>query len=219
MVELWWSEARRHQVLPLDDRFRERVADSSRPPASERRDVYRYFPGTAPIPNQALPITLNCRHAFTAWLTLDGADDHGFLVGQGSELSGWALFVKDGRGVYVSNCVQVAVCELRTASPLPIGREFSLRVEYEPLDIGLGTVRLRVDGEIVGTSERVRTAPLGYSNALEGLQIGRSWATPIAFEHYRGSYPFTARLRLLELQTDPTTQLCRSSFADPGETR
>ena len=219
MVELWWSEARRHQVLPLDDRFRERVADSSRPPASERRDVYRYFPGTAPIPNQALPITLNCRHAFTAWLTLDGPDDHGFLVGQGSELSGWALFVKDGRGVYVSNCVQVAVCELRTASPLPIGREFSLRVEYEPLDIGLGTVRLRVDGEIVGTSERVRTAPLGYSNALEGLQIGRSWATPIAFEHYRGSYPFTARLRLLELQTDPTTQLFRSNFADPGETR
>lgn len=217
MVELWWDEARRHQVLPLDDRFRERVADSSRPSASEPRDVYRYFPGTAPIPNQALPMTLNCRHSFTAWLTLDGSEDHGLLVGQGSDLSGWALFVQDGRGVYVSNCVQVEVQELRTASPLPIGREFSLRFEYEPLDIGYGKVRLRVDGEIVATAERVRTAPMGYSNALEGLQIGRSWATPISYEHYRGAYPFTGRLRLLELETDPATQIRRSNFADPGD--
>ena len=217
MVELWWAEARRHQVLPLDDRFRERVADSTRPPASQLRDIYRYFPGTSPVPNQALPVTLNCRHAFTAQVMLERPDDTGLLVGQGSRLSGWALFVRNGKGVVVSNCVQVELTELQTRSALPVGREITLRYEYEPVGIGVGNVRLLVDGEVVASREGVRTAPLGYSNATEGLQIGRSWGTPIAYEHYEGSFPFTGRLRVVELETDPTSQIQRSSFADPGD--
>ena len=68
-------------MLPLDDRFRERVADPTRPLASQQRDLYRYFPGTSPVPNQALPLTLNCRHSFTAQLALNRADNQGFLVG------------------------------------------------------------------------------------------------------------------------------------------
>ena len=55
LIELWWHEARRHNVLPLDDRGRDRFIDPTRPAASEDRDVYRYFPGTSPIPNPSLP--------------------------------------------------------------------------------------------------------------------------------------------------------------------
>ena len=146
-------------MLPLDDRFRERVADPTRPLASQQRDAYRYFPGTSPVPNQALPLTLNCRHSFTARLMLNRADDQGFLVGQGSELSGWALFVQDGHGVYVNNCVKLNVSEVRTSATLPVGREFSLGYEYEPVDIGFANVRLLVDGQVVAIGERVPAAP------------------------------------------------------------
>ena len=116
MVELWWQEARRHQVLPLDDRFRERFADPNRPSSSQHRDVYRYFPGTSPVPNQSLPLTLNCRHSFTARLVLDRAEDQGFLVDQGSGLGGWALFVKNGNAVYVNNCMKLHFSELNIAT-------------------------------------------------------------------------------------------------------
>ena len=217
MVELWWQEARRHQVLPLDDRFRERVTDPTRPSASQQRDVYRYFPGTSPVPNQALPLTLNCRHSFTARLALNRADNQGFLVGQGSELSGWALFVQDGHGVYVNNCVKLHVSELRTSVALPVGREFSLGYEYQPVDIGFANVRLLVDGQVVAIGERVPAAPMGYSNVIEGLQVGRCWSTPIAYAHFRDSFPFTGSLRVVELRSDPASQLRRTNFADPGD--
>ena len=78
-------------------------------------------------------------------------------------------------------------------------------------------MRLLVDGEVVMSREGVRTAPMGYHNAIEGLQIGHGWATPIAYEHYGGSFPFTGRLRVVELETDPASQFHRSSFADPGD--
>ena len=206
-------------MLPLDDRFRERVADPTRPLASQQRDLYRYFPGTSPVPNQALPLTLNCRHSFTARLVLNRADNQGFLVGQGSELSGWALFVQDGHGVYVNNCVKLHVSELRTSVALPVGREFSLGYEYEPVDIGFGKVRLLVDGQEVAIGERVPAAPMGYSNSIEGLQVGRCWSTPIAYAHFRDSFPFTGSLLVVELRSDPASQLRRTNYADPGDAK
>ena len=45
LIELWWNEARRHNVLPLDDRGRDRFIDPSRPAASEDRDVLPLLPG------------------------------------------------------------------------------------------------------------------------------------------------------------------------------
>ena len=206
-------------MLPLDDRFRERVADPTRPLASQQRDLYRYFPGTSPVPNQALPLTLNCRHSFTARLALNRADDQGFLVGQGSELSGWALFVQDGHGVYVNNCVKLHVSEVRTSVALPVGREFSLGYEYEPVDIGVGSVRLLVDGQVVAIGERVPAAPMGYSNSIEGLQVGRCWSTPITYAHFRDSFPFTGSLLVVELRSDPASQLRRTNYADPGDAK
>ena len=148
---------------------------------------------------------------------LERPEDEGLLVGQGTEFSGWALFVQGGKGVYVSNCVKVALDQVRTPESLPVGREFALRYEYEPVDIGVGTVRLLVNGAVVASREGVRTAPMGFSNVTEGLQIGRGWATAIAYEHYSGSFPFSGTLRVVELQTDPTSQLQRSNFLDPGD--
>lgn len=217
MVELWWQEAHRHQVLPLDDRFRERFADPKRPSAHEKRDVYRYFPCTSPVPNQALPLTLNCRHSLTARLALNRADNQGFLAGQGSGLSGWALFVQAGHGVYVNNCVRMHVSELRTPIALPVGREFSLGFEYEPVDIGFGHVRLLVDGQVVASSERVPTPPMGYTNLSEGLQVGRCWSTSMAPAHFLDSFPFTGRLLVVELRSDPESQLRRTNYRDPGD--
>ena len=49
MVERWWAEAERNQVLPLDNRpFSELVF--GRPPRSRPRARYMYWPGRAPVP-------------------------------------------------------------------------------------------------------------------------------------------------------------------------
>jgi arylsulfatase A-like enzyme len=205
LVQLWWHEARRHQVLPLDDRGRERFYDPTRPGASEQRDVYRYFGGTSPVPNPSMPVTLNCPHSYTAIFTLDDADDHGLLVAHGGSLAGWALYVRDRRAVYVNNRLQLSTFVAQTTE-LPVGREVAVRYEWLPVGVGVGSVRLLVDGQVVSETHNVETTPRGYSMVQEGLQIGRSWGPSVSVDHYRSAFEFTGRLRHVELRTDPTRQ-------------
>ena len=207
LIDLWWDEARSHNVLPLDDRGRDRFIDPKRPAASEDRDVYRYYPGTKPIPNPSLPRILNARHAITAHVTLQSADDEGVLASQGAELGGWVLFLQNGRPRYVNNVLRMEFTEVAGAEPLPVGREVAVRVEYEPIEQGWGTARLLVDGEEVGRNERMRIAPMGFSMVQEGFCVGESWGPPVAYEDYEGAFPFTGSLRCVELETDPDSQV------------
>jgi arylsulfatase len=207
LIELWWQEAREHNVLPLDDRGRDRFIDPTRPAASEDRDLYRYFPGTTPIPNPALPRILNCRHALTAHVTLQTPADEGILACQGAELGGWTLFVQDGRPRYVHNVLRIEFTEVAGTDPLPVGREVAVRMEYEPIEQGWGRARMLVDGAEVGVNERMRIAPMGYSMVQEGFAVGRGWGPPVAYADYEGEFPFTGTLRCVELETDPSSQV------------
>jgi arylsulfatase len=205
LVELWWHEARRHNVLPLDDRGRDRFIDPTRPRAGEDRDVYRYYPGTSPVPNPSLPIILNCPHSFTVYVTLDRPDDHGLLVSHGANLAGWALYVRDRRVTYLNNHLKLDLAELTTPE-LPVGREVAVRYEWEPVVAGVGHVRLFVDGDLAAGADDVKSARRGYSMVQEGLSIGRSWGPPVSEQHYHGAFDFTGTLRVVELRTDPSRQ-------------
>jgi len=206
LVELWWTEARAHNVLPLDDRGRERFIDPTRPAASERRDVYRYYPGTSPVPNPSIPVILNCPHSFTARFRLEHPDEGGLLVSQGGNLAGWAFFVNDGVAVYANNNLKLGTASVATP-PLDVGRDLEVEFRWQPVEVGLGDVTLLVDGEVVAEHPAMATAPMGYSMVQEGLQIGRSWGTDIVPEYFTGPHPFTGRLDVVEMRTDRAAQL------------
>lgn len=206
LIDRWWEEARAHNVLPLDDRGRERFIDPTRPTASRTLDVYRYYPDTTPIPNPSLPIILNCPHSFTVRFAMDRADDAGLLVAHGGSLAGWALLVDDGRALYVNNHLGLETTELRS-STLPTGVDVELRYEWQPTAVGRGIARLFVDGTLDLEQHDVPTAPLGYSMVQEGLQIGTSWGPPVSLSHYERSSTFTGRIQVVEMRTDPSRQL------------
>ena len=170
LVDLWWNEARRHNVLPLDDRGRERFIDPTRPTASEDRDVYSYYPGTTPVPNPSLPLILNCRHSITARVTLASEADEGILVCQGAQLAGWSLFVQDGCARYMHNVLRIECTELVSPEPLPVGREIAIRVEYEPIEQGWGRARLMVDGEEGGAKRTHANSTDGLLDGARGIQ-------------------------------------------------
>ena len=206
LIELWWDEARRHNVLPLDDRGRDRFIDPTRPAASETRDVYRYSAGSSPIPNPSLPVILNCPHSFTVRFRLDDADDAGLLVSHGGSLAGWALFVRDREVTYVNNNLKLSIAELSTGE-LPVGRDLSVRYEWHPSAPGVGDVRLYIDDQLAASADDVRSAPRGYSMVQEGLSIGRAWGPPVDHDAYRGAFEFSGTLHVVEMRTDPTRQV------------
>ena len=68
MQDRWWSEASRHNVLPLDWRGVERLNAElmGRPSLSGDRKMFTYYPGQLGLPNDAAPRILNKSWTLTA---------------------------------------------------------------------------------------------------------------------------------------------------------
>ena len=129
MIALWYTEAGKYNVLPLDSRGTMRFADP-RPQFAAARDTYVYYPGTQSVPENVAVKVLNRAHAIT--VDAEFADgDEGVLACHGSNVGGYVLFVQDGRLHYVHNYVGAEELEVSSDGPIPAGSH-ALRYEFEP---------------------------------------------------------------------------------------
>ena len=102
LVALWWEEARRNDVLPLDNRVLEVIAHKH----DHRRiqETYRYFQGGAPVPEWVAVDVRNRSHAIEVTIEVpDGVVPSGTLLALGCALGGWSFQVVDGRLRYLHN--------------------------------------------------------------------------------------------------------------------
>lgn len=220
LIDLWWQEARKYQVLPLDDRGREKAIDPTRPKVMQQRQRYTYYPGTSPVPFGSVPRLIGRQHAIQATLDMPDTKAEGVLICEGAATGGWSLFVKDGHAWYVHNCLHMACYVLRSDKSLLPGRNV-VRFEFDPFnappggatissagrnelsghvaELGRGRGRLLVNGEQAASLDDIRTAPLMYSFVVEGFQIGRNWGTPVAYQHYQGAFEFSGTLQQVEV--------------------
>ncbi len=195
MIETWWTEAERNQVLPVDNRpFSEMVF--GRPSVVASRDRYTYWPGRAPVPESVAVNVRGRPHTITAHITVqsDLAVIEGVLAVQGSVLGGWSFHIAAGRLVYVHNLSGWRL--YRVDAPLPAlgAGDHTLAMRFSP-----PTVELVVDGEVIGTGEVKRTVWSRFSLTGAGLTAG--WAPDFspADEDYRGRFAFTATLHRVDI--------------------
>jgi hypothetical protein len=97
---MFWAEAAKYNVLPLDDRFAERADPSLRPSLIAGRTHFTYFAGAERIPESSSPNVKNKSHVITAVVDEPG---EGVLVAAGGTVGGYTLFVKDGKPTYEYN--------------------------------------------------------------------------------------------------------------------
>ena len=76
LQELFWEEAERYNVLPLDDSKVERMDVSIRPSLTRGRNAFVYYPGQIRIPEGAAPNIKNRSFILTADLDSQGAKDN-----------------------------------------------------------------------------------------------------------------------------------------------
>jgi arylsulfatase A-like enzyme len=165
LVELWWAEAGKHAVLPLDDRIMERfLVPKPRPITSRRRFVY--YSG-AHLPSAAMPDIKDVSYSIVAEVVRLG---DGTVLSCGDRFSGYALLVIDGRLVHDYNAAGHHHV-VRSATAVPTG---AARLEYRFTKTGglCGTGELYVDDSLVGSAEVTRT--LGVHISPTGLTVGRS---------------------------------------------
>ena len=104
MIALWYVEAGKYNVLPLDSRGTARFADE-RPQLSKERQTYVYYPRTQAVPENVAVKVLNRAHSITAEVEIPKGGAEGVLVCHGGNAGGYTLFVKDNKLHYVHNYV------------------------------------------------------------------------------------------------------------------
>jgi arylsulfatase len=204
LQDLFLREARRNQVLPMDDqlsgRFDARTAGRPAPPRS-----IRLLPGAGRLREDAVPSLKNTSFAIRASFS-SGTDTEGVLVAQGGGFGGWSLYVRDGLLTYAYNFGAVTVTHVRAATPLSAGdHEVEVLFSYDGGGLGRGgDVRLVVDGEKVGEGRIEQTLPFFYSMD-QTLDVGLDRGTPVTSDYGsaegRGrGFPFTGLIREVVLQ-------------------
>ncbi len=202
MVERWWQEAERNNVLPIDNRpFSELVF--GRPSAVRERQRYTYWPGRAAVPEEVAANVRGRWHTVTAHVTVPEDADvvEGALAVQGSVLGGWSFhLLRDGRLVYVHNLAGWRSYRIE-GLVAPDGRlaagDHTLAMRFDP-----PTCELLVDGAVVGTGTVDRTVWSRFS--LTGVGLTAGWTSDFspADEDYRGRFACTFPLHRVEIEVE-----------------
>ena len=198
MIGMWYTEAGKYNVLPIDSRGTARIAEQ-RPQIATDRNRYVLYPGTQSIPATAAPKILNRPYSINAEVDIDD-NTEGVLLSMGGNDGGITLYVKDRLLCYAHNFVALNVYTVTSQPKVPDGHHF-LSVEFAPTGkpepkAGKGTpgtVTLYVDGEQVGQGEFPVTTPIRLAQGgamLVGADTGSS-VTPA----YQPPFRFTGTIR------------------------
>jgi arylsulfatase len=201
LQERFWAEAGRYDVLPLDDRFAERMDATLRPSFFGGRREIMLFPGMGRIPEGSAPKTANVDHSMDVIAEIPEAGAEGVLVCLGGDSAGWSLFVDGDRLRYHYNWFTLERYDVVADSPLPRGRVV-LHMEFEcetpEVPGGPAMVRLFYDHRLVGQG-RIEKQVAGRFG-FESLDVGEDQMSPV-YDGYRERLPFrfTGRIERVEL--------------------
>ena len=198
LVELWWAEARKYQVLPLDNRPLAALLAPRR--LVPDRPHHTFWPGGALVPETMAPNLRNRSHSIIA--TLDSVGD-GVLLAMGTTLGGWSFQVFEGRLRYVHNYLGRASRDVLTAPAVLAPGPHEVAFEFETAGDFRGVGRLLVDWEVVGSGEIPRVTPVRYSITGGGMTCG--WEQgPAVGTDYSAPFPYSGSLRCVVVNVGGT---------------
>jgi len=175
LVALWFEEARKYNVLPLNDLVVSELISGGwlfQEPATPSGQ-YTYYPGTSAVPEQSAANTHGV--SFKVLADVDFTEkSQGVIFAHGSRFGGHSLFVKDKTVYYVYNFLGLPP-EYRLSGPAPSSGRHIVGVEFIKEKMGehhevFGTAKLHVDDKEVA-SGALRTQ-MRFSLCGEGLCIG-----------------------------------------------
>jgi arylsulfatase len=203
LQDLFLSEAKKYQVLPIDDRSVERMdpAVAGRPDLMGGRTSLTLYPGAVAMAENAFINVKNRSHSITATIDVPASGVEGVVLAQGGRFSGWSLYVKNGRPVYAYNWLGREHYRVAGSERLPSGQ---VTVKYDFSYDGGGRGRgglgaLLVNGRKVAERRIERTVPNVFSPD-EGATVGMDDETVVTDDYQPLNNRFTGTLRKIVVE-------------------
>jgi arylsulfatase A-like enzyme len=211
MQEIFYAEAEKHDVLPLDNSTLSRW-NSPKPNLTGDRTVFTYSGRPTSIPNSGAPHILNRSYSITAEVDIPKGGAEGMIVTDGGRFGGYGLFlskgelgIRAGKPVFLYNLLDLK----RTvwAGPeLDAGKHtivFDFKIDGPGLGKG-GTGVLSVDGKEVDRKSMEHSTPITFPED-ENFDIGQDTRTGLAMIEYRYDCPFkfTGKLNKVTFEVGP----------------
>ena len=196
MQDIFYLEAKKHDVLPLDNSTLARW-NTPRPNLTAGRTEFTYSGGLTGVPKSGAPSILNTSYTITAEVTIPEGGAEGMIVTEGGRFGGYGLFlskgvlgVNSGRVVFLYNLLDLK----RTTwegPELPAGKH-TIVFEFKSDGPGLGkggTGVLFVDGKEAARNSMEHATPITFPED-ETFDIGQDTRTGVAMIEYRYDPPF-----------------------------
>lgn len=216
MIGMWYVEAGKYNVMPVDGRGTARFAEE-RPQIAIDRKSYTFFPGTQSVPFNAGPRILNRTHSITAEVQIPAGGAEGVLISFGGTDGGVSFYVKDGKLHHMHNYVARDYLHVESQDLVPEGTH-SLRFEFEvtgkpDIATGKGTpgrAQLYIDGKLVGQEEYQLTTPLSMG-LTGGWSVGADPGAPVG-PFYDSPFEFTGTINSVTI--DVSGEVIQDKEAD-----
>jgi arylsulfatase len=182
---LWWQEAEKNNVLPLDDRRGAKRFIRQRLEKGSNRDKYEYWgKGISVFPHHA-PLLAMRDFTIDAQITVPDEGAQGVLLASGSWFGGWSFYFDKGRPIVHHAYSQQPADQFEIASetPLPPGdNKIRFAFEYDGGGPGKGgDMQILVEGKIIARG-RIEKQIIITSGVGETFDIGRDTGVTVVAE-------------------------------------
>ena len=174
LIDLWFSEAEKNNVLPIDDRSALEQLNIERPTSEPAKERYIYYPETAPVPEGVAVNTRNRSYKILAGIDITDPAVSGVIFAHGSRFGGHSLFIKDKKLYYAYNFLGITEQKLVSGILSPgkhtVGVEF-IREKAGENHESIGQAKLYIDEKVVAEGPW-KTQPGKFTLSGDGLCVG-----------------------------------------------
>jgi len=210
---LFMKEAKKYQVLPIDDSYVSRLL-TPRPSLSAGRTEFTWTRPLTGIPLGDAPSVLNSSFTIKAEVEVPENGVEGMLITEGGRFGGFGFYVLKNKPVFCWNLVDLQRVRWESSEALTPGKHV-LEYDFQYKGMGMGTLMfgnfsgvgqggtgiLKVDGQEVAQHDMERSIPF-MLNLDEGLDIGSDTLTSVNDADYQPPFAFTGKFSKITLNID-----------------
>jgi arylsulfatase len=203
LQSVFWGEAEKYQVLPLDGSAATRLI-AERPSVTAGRSEFTYTQPLVGIPQATAPSILNKSFTITAEIDVPDGGGEGMLMTAGGRFGGWGFYIVKGKPVFTHNIADVARLRAESSKALTPGKRtivFDFKSDGGGLGKG-GTAMIQIDGVETANVKFPATTPVAFEIG-DSFDVGSDTGTSVNDADYNAPFKLTPKLNKISISLRP----------------